>query len=175
MLVSAAGKKSLDDSITYALQKELLEKNKNPDNCTICGLNNHTESTCRRKKNANNYNKFNKNNQKNDNYKRSQPSNQPSTSTSQNNYQREDQNDNSNSKFQYQNRSYQNKNYQNNGKYGNGNNSQNVKAMKNQDDDEEMILEDILNEENESSYQINEIYTSNEKFNDKYTEINFFI
>lgn len=76
ILVSAAGKKSLDDSITYALQKELLEKNKNPDNCAICGLNNHNESTCRRKKNATNYNKFNKNNQKNDNYKRSQPFNQ---------------------------------------------------------------------------------------------------
>lgn len=51
VLVSAAGKSSLDDCITFAMQKELIEKSKNIKNCTICGMSNHTEETCRRKKN----------------------------------------------------------------------------------------------------------------------------
>lgn len=43
------------------MQKELIEKSKNVKNCTICGLNNHDESTCRRKKIENNDKKPNQN------------------------------------------------------------------------------------------------------------------
>lgn len=50
VLVSAAGKLTLDDCITFAMQKELTEKNKNIKACKICGLNNHDETTCRGRK-----------------------------------------------------------------------------------------------------------------------------
>lgn len=52
VLVSAASKSTLDECITFAMQKELIEKNKNVKSCAICGLNNHEESQCRRRKNG---------------------------------------------------------------------------------------------------------------------------
>lgn len=53
VLVSAASKKTLDETITFAMQKELLENNKIIKRCTICGLNNHSEQFCRRANNQN--------------------------------------------------------------------------------------------------------------------------
>lgn len=50
ILVSASGKTSLDECITFALEKELLEKGRNQTSCGICGLSNHTDLNCRRKK-----------------------------------------------------------------------------------------------------------------------------
>lgn len=54
ILTSAANKDSLDEAIAYAMQKELVLKTKNTVKCDFCGMTNHDESTCRRKKNENN-------------------------------------------------------------------------------------------------------------------------
>lgn len=65
ILVSAAQKTSLDECITFAMQKELIEKNKNIKNCNYCGLQNHEENNCRKKmreSQANQSPKKNKNN-----------------------------------------------------------------------------------------------------------------
>lgn len=112
ILVSATQKESLDECITIALQKELLEKTKNPNksnNCSICGMSNHTDINCRRKTN-----KFsgpaNKNlgNDKKPNYNG-------------NNYFRENQN----KPDSQGNVTGQNQNYsQNNGRFNNGQNRQ---------------------------------------------------
>lgn len=106
VLVSAANKPTLDECITFAMQKELTEKSKNVKfdvkSCTICGLTNHDESTCRKKNNSKTDNNFNRNkkysgnggnnqqnknfNKNSQNYERKQPSNtfkndqKPSTS-----------------------------------------------------------------------------------------------
>lgn len=56
VLVSAANKESLDECITFAMQKEMIEKNKNIKQCGYCGLSNHQENSCR-KKQADNENK----------------------------------------------------------------------------------------------------------------------
>lgn len=53
VLVSAAGKDTLDECISFAMQKELIEGNKNIKTCGFCGLANHDESSCRKKKNNN--------------------------------------------------------------------------------------------------------------------------
>lgn len=53
VLVSAAGKDSLDECIAFAMQKELIEGNKNIRTCGFCGLANHDENSCRKKKNNN--------------------------------------------------------------------------------------------------------------------------
>lgn len=58
VLVSAAGKTTLDECIAYAMQKELTEKNKIVK-CNICGMSNHDESSCRRKSGNQNNNKKN--------------------------------------------------------------------------------------------------------------------
>lgn len=92
VLVSAASKQTLDECITFAMEKDLVEKNKNIKNCNICGMSNHDESTCRKKKNGNgnvnsnknrNWNKFNKDGNKN-NWQQTQDNNpdnsKPSTS-----------------------------------------------------------------------------------------------
>lgn len=50
VLVSATTKSSLDEAIQIALQKELMEKNKNIKTCTYCGLSNHTQDQCRKRK-----------------------------------------------------------------------------------------------------------------------------
>lgn len=50
ILTSAANKNSLDDVIAYAMQKELILKTKNPVKCDFCGMLNHEESSCRKKK-----------------------------------------------------------------------------------------------------------------------------
>lgn len=52
VLVSAASKLTLDECVTFAMQKELIEKSKNVRACTICGLTNHDESSCRKKNNT---------------------------------------------------------------------------------------------------------------------------
>lgn len=67
VLVSAGGKSTLDDCITFAMQKELIEKNKNIKNCTWCGIPNHTEETCFKKKNSGNQNRKKNNNNGNGN------------------------------------------------------------------------------------------------------------
>lgn len=54
VLVSAAGKSTLDECITFAMQKELTERNKNIKSCTLCGLSDHNEKTCNSRKNDGN-------------------------------------------------------------------------------------------------------------------------
>lgn len=76
VLVSAAGKSTLDECITFAMQKELTEKNKNIKFCTLCGLSDHNEKTCNnRKKDGNLGENFNRkkfgNGQQNRNFNRS--------------------------------------------------------------------------------------------------------
>lgn len=78
ILVSATTKTTLDETITYALQKELLEKSKNKSNCSICGMNNHTASTCRRRNT--NYSNKNNNFQKNQSQQRNDNKEEASTS-----------------------------------------------------------------------------------------------
>ena len=51
VLVSASGKLTLDDCINFAMQKELIEKNKNIKACSLCGLPNHDGSPCAKEKN----------------------------------------------------------------------------------------------------------------------------
>lgn len=53
VLVSAAGKTSLDECITFAMQKDMIERNKNIKQCGYCGLSNHQENSCRKKQNDN--------------------------------------------------------------------------------------------------------------------------
>lgn len=52
ILVSAAAKDSLDESIAFAIQKELTLRPKynSSKKCANCGLNNHETENCRRKK-----------------------------------------------------------------------------------------------------------------------------
>lgn len=50
VLVSASAKDSLDEAIQIAAQRDLMERNKNVHKCSICGLTNHSEETCRRRK-----------------------------------------------------------------------------------------------------------------------------
>lgn len=66
LLVSAANKTTLDECITFALEKELLEKGKNRPSCGLCGMSNHTDSNCRKKTiNPDNMNNFKKSNNSN--------------------------------------------------------------------------------------------------------------
>lgn len=58
ILVSASAKTTLDEAIQIALHKDLMEKHKNIKNCGFCGLANHSEDTCRKKKASENQNKF---------------------------------------------------------------------------------------------------------------------
>lgn len=51
ILVSAAAKTSLEDCISFALQTELMRRNTNIKKCSICGKDNHDQSTCRQKTN----------------------------------------------------------------------------------------------------------------------------
>lgn len=164
ILVSAASKTSLDECISYALQKELLQKTKNKPTCTICGMNNHEESTCRRRKDQNNDNnkpKSNKNTQKfyyknqsntnNGNNQSKEPSTSGSTTT---------QNKNENNNFKTNEKQYENRNHYYN-KNSNGNSNRNVKAMKNEDEDNDITVKEILESDDEdSSYQINKLNSS---------------
>lgn len=50
VLTSAAAKSSLEESIQFAMQKELLEKTKNVVTCSFCGFKNHSSDECRKKK-----------------------------------------------------------------------------------------------------------------------------
>lgn len=65
VLVSASPCETLDECIAFAMQKELIEKGTNIRSCNFCGMQNHDESSCRKKKNQNNDGK-NKSNQKNE-------------------------------------------------------------------------------------------------------------
>lgn len=58
VLVSASGKTSLDECITFAMQKDMVEKNKNIKQCGYCGLANHQENSCRKKQADENKHKF---------------------------------------------------------------------------------------------------------------------
>lgn len=138
LLVTAAAKESLDECILFASQKELLEKNKNIKSCTFCGLNNHDESSCRKKKGnatGNSISKFSKKGEdKND---------------SKNNDGNEKINEN------YKNKSNDWK-YNKNGNSNNGNgswrnkNDNSVKTLKNSDNIGNTVAKAIAREEKES-------------------------
>lgn len=61
VLVSASAKTSLDDAIQTAMQKELIEKNKNIKTCSYCNMDNHTFENCRRRQASNQASSSNKN------------------------------------------------------------------------------------------------------------------
>lgn len=109
VLVSATKNESLDDAIQMALQKELMEKNKNVSamKCTHCGMTNHNIDTCRKKQNSNeNKNKNNnnrsfsrnypKNDQKNDSKQSSNDTQSKNSNQSQNQGQSFNRNQNRN-------------------------------------------------------------------------------
>lgn len=127
ILVSASSKENLDEAITYALQKELLEKHKKTASCGLCGLTNHSEENCRKKKNTNNFtaNKYKRNDQKPE-YKKYQNNDQKestnNTQKEQTNYKNYNQNSDQKPSTSKQ---YENKNYFN--KNNNGN--KNVKTL----------------------------------------------
>lgn len=53
VLVSTANKNSLDECISFAMQKDMIEKNKNIKQCGYCGLSNHQGNSCRKKQSDN--------------------------------------------------------------------------------------------------------------------------
>lgn len=157
ILVSAKTKNTLDESITYALQKELSEKTKNKHSCSICGMNNHSASTCRRRTNnnfdnsKNTANSSNKQFSRNTNFQRNQPRNTNqgfSNTENKNSYDNKNSNGNRNynngnknnnngnfSNYQNGNRNYQNgnRNFQNGNRNPNYNNqnSNNINGNRN--------------------------------------------
>lgn len=105
VLVSATKNDTLDDAIQIALQKELMEKNKNSysmkcTNCGMnnCGMNNHTFETCRRRQQSNeNKNKplnksFNRNFVKNENKNEAKPATVSADGQNRNQTQNQNQN-----------------------------------------------------------------------------------
>lgn len=171
ILVSAAAKDSLDDCITFAIQKELLTKTKNFKKCNYCGLNGHETTECRRRQNNDknvkkndfkktnyNYNKPNDSNNKgyNSNYNKNGNSGAYNNSTA----------STSSTSYTKNNRNYDGKNR----------NSNNIKAMRNE---EETTIRDVLEEEDEDdedSYQINTLQTSsNNELTSTICEIRFFM
>lgn len=137
ILVTASAKTTLDEAIHIALHREMSEKSKNnKKSCTFCGLPNHTEDMCRKKKAANNNNNGNKNQK-------------PSTSYSKpfykSNSQKEESKDNTSNQSQNKNESFNKK--PNNGN-NNGNNQKSVQAI---EQPENITLQEALDLEAETS------------------------
>ena len=148
VLVSAAGKKSIDECITYAMQKELTEKNNR--SCNICGMSNHDESSCRRKGgNNNDKKKFGQKFEKKDNNWRRQYNNPQNDSGSSHEKSEKSHNDDGKRPF---NKYSQSKNYSDNWKNRNRNddNQKSVKTLQQDSDEEEMNIEDAIKMADES-------------------------
>lgn len=139
VLVSASTNENLDECIAFAMQKELIEKGTNIKSCNFCGLQNHDESSCRKKRNQGNEHQK-KNNTKfdkkynNDSSKkwRDRPNNGPQTnyqSGSHNNYSTEKSNQDRSDKQEKQSQpgTSQNWRYKNNN--SNNHNQRSVKII----------------------------------------------
>lgn len=125
VLVSAAAKQTLDECIAFAMEKELLEKNKNNVTCTICGLYNHREENCRKRKVNEEKRDRNHNNFRNSNTPRN-PQNSNNFNKffnyRQNNFQSQN-NGNYQTRPNFQNKNFNQNNY--NSQYTNRNNGNN--------------------------------------------------
>lgn len=141
VLVSAAGKTTLDECITFAMQKELIEKNKNIRACAFCGLSGHNEDTCRKKKNggesSGNFNrkKFNNNNgngQQNRNFNKNQNFERKQFQDSHKNEQKPSTsgyNPNNSNNFKNRSSNFQRPKYSNNGNEKSNESQKNVKVV----------------------------------------------
>lgn len=160
-LVEAASKQTLEDTIVFAMEKELTNKNSNIKKCTICNRNNHTEDECRQKNNtntttssnANRYNNRNTNQRNSNNYQNRPYNNNSSRNTYQNKSEPNGNNSNNNNN---QNRNQMN----NNNRYGNNNNNNNRYESNKQGNQSN---NNYGNNNKNSSYTRN---NSNEKNND---------
>lgn len=135
ILVSASAKTTLDESIQIALHKELMEKHKNIKNCGFCGLANHSEETCRKKKASENQSK----------------SQRPNTSfqfkklsSSSQKEENKDKNTNNDSNDHNKKSSFKNPNNGNNSK----NNQKNVRFV---EEPEAVTLQEALDEEEDAN------------------------
>lgn len=147
MLIYAADKKTLDAAINLAMQKELIEKSKNVKNCTICGLNNHDESTCRRKKNENNDKKPNQNKPSNwnkNNFRKNRDQDNKNRGESSNS---QAQNDSPNRSPQKDFTGWKNQNFKSN---NNNNQQRNVKTTQEDEFDDDITVRELLDEFDES-------------------------
>lgn len=170
ILVSAAAKETLDDCVMFAVQKELLMKTQNNRKCVNCGLIGHDADNCKRRKSDeqttkggkykhdNNPTSSYRNNNYNNNRNNSGRSYGQSTSTSNENF----RNGNNGS---YNNSSYSN-NYNNKSK-------NNIKSLRNNDDEEVTLRDLLIDDEENESYQINNIQATRYEDNDKYCKIKF--
>lgn len=144
VLVSATAKTTLDEAIQIALQKEMMEKNKNIKSCTFCGMSNHTVENCRRKKSNNDQNK--------------NKTARPNTLYIPKNYQNMNYNKNqqnaSTSDGQFKNKNQTNENTGNNSRQkqefnnSKGGNNKNVRAT---EQEESTSLQQVMDEENAES------------------------
>lgn len=144
ILVSASSKKSLDETIQIAMHKDMMEKTKNNSkSCSYCGLPNHTEDMCRKKKAANGNNNNNRNQKPSSSFNK-----QFSKSVSI----KEEPKDNGQSSANNQNKQKQNfyKKPNNNANNGNNSNSgqKNVQFIEQPD---EITLQEALDFESEAS------------------------
>lgn len=144
ILVSASAKKSLDEAIQIAMHKDMMEKTKNNSkSCSYCGLPNHTEDMCRKKKAANGNNN-NKNGQK--------PSSSFNKQFSKSVSVREEPKDNGQNSGNNQNKQKQNFYKKSNNNANNGNNSNNnQKNVQFVEQPEEITLQEALDFEAEAS------------------------
>lgn len=118
-LVAAANKTTLEACITFAMEKELLERNSNVRWCSICATSQHKNSDCPKKTNNRNYQQTNNQQSRNNqqNYDNRYRRNFPNTSYSSNNYNNSNRNinDGRDQQNQYQmRRDGQNRNYSGN-------------------------------------------------------------
>lgn len=165
ILVSAAAKETLDDCVMFAIQKELLIKTQNNNKCANCGLIGHEANNCRRRKNDDHTNRGGK-------YK--QNNNPPSSyrSSSYNN------NRNNGGRSYGQGTSTSNENVRNgnNNSYNNNYNNKsknNIKSLRNNDDEEVTLRDLLIDDEENESYQINNIQATRHDDNEKYCKIKF--
>lgn len=137
ILVTASAKTTLDQAIQIALHKDLMEKNKNNKNCGFCGLANHSEEACRKKKASENQNK---------------PQRPTSLSFKKPNFPKNESNDRnstaeSNDQFKKSSFRNPNNNGNNNGNFNKNNNQKSVRFVEEPDT---ITLQEALDEEEDS-------------------------
>lgn len=166
MMVSAAAKDSLDECIAFALQKEISFKPNMIQTCSHCGMNNHDTMECRRRNNNNNFRK---------DFKKPFAGNSKGESSQSHNTSSFSDNTGRHSNNNGRNTNYNGRSFGNNGKkFGNNKQNQNnIKAIKN--DDDNITLRDIIEQNDEdSSYQINNFQKIKDHIGgNKYCEIKF--